>query len=71
MVLHWLVIFSIKYYNLASMQKEITVVIVLYEDNLDLVFRWLEKIKNFKIFLVNNTGNTFFRRNINKMPFKI
>ncbi len=53
------------------MQKEIIIVIVLYEDKLDLVFRCLEKIKNFKIIIIENTRNIFFRRNINKMLFKI
>jgi hypothetical protein len=66
-----LVVFSIKYYNLVSMQKEITIVIVFCEDKPNLVFKCLEKIKNFNIIIVNNIGNTFFRININKILLKI
>ena len=57
-------IFSIKYYNLAGMQKEITVVIVLYEEKLDLVFRCLEGIKNFKIIIVDNAGNISLKKKV-------
>mgnify|MGYP001347690289 FL=1 len=53
------------------MQKEITIVIVFCEDKPNLVFKCLEKIKNFNIIIVNNIGNTFFRININKILLKI
>ena len=46
------------------MQKEITVVIVLYEEKLDLIFRCLEGIKNFKIIIVDNAGNISLKKKI-------
>jgi glycosyltransferase involved in cell wall biosynthesis len=46
------------------MQKEITVVIVLYEEKLDLVFRCLEGIKNFKIIIVDNAGNISLKKKV-------
>ena len=52
------------------MQKEITVVIVLYEEKLDLVFRCLEGIKNFKIIIVDNAGNISLKKKIEE-KFKI
>ena len=53
------------------MQKKITVVIVFYEKKLDIVFKYLEKIKNFKIIIVNTTETTLFSNNINETIFKI
>jgi len=52
------------------MQKEITVVIVLYEEKLDLIFRCLEGIKNFKIIIVDNAGNISLKKKIEEQ-FKI
>ena len=46
------------------MQKEITIVIVLYEEKLDLVFRCLEEIKNFKIIIIDNVGNISLKKKI-------
>ena len=46
------------------MQKEITVVMVLYKEKLDLVFRCLENIKNFKIIIVDNAGNISLKKKI-------
>ena len=46
------------------MQKEITVIIVLYEEKLDLVLKCLERIKNFKIIIVDNAGNISLKRKI-------
>jgi glycosyltransferase involved in cell wall biosynthesis len=46
------------------MQNEITVIIVLYEEKLDLVLRCLEGIKNFKIIIVDNAGNISLKRKI-------
>ena len=46
------------------MQKEITVVIVLYEEKLDFVFRCLEVIKNFKIIIIDNAGNISLKKKI-------
>ena len=46
------------------MQKEITVVIVLYEEKLDLVLKCLERIKNFKIIIVDNAGNISLKKKI-------
>ena len=52
------------------MQKEITVVIVLYEEKLDLIFRCLENIKNYKIIIVDNAGNIYLKKQIEE-KFKI
>ena len=52
------------------MEKEITIVIVLYEEKLDLIFRCLENIKNFKIIIVDNAGNLSLKKQIEKR-FKI
>jgi GT2 family glycosyltransferase len=52
------------------MQKEITVIIVLYEEKLDLVFRCLEGIKNFKIIIVDNAKNISLKKKIEE-KFKI
>ena len=52
------------------MEKEITVIIVLYEEKLDLIFRCLENIKNYKIIIVDNAGNIYLKKQIEE-KFKI
>ena len=44
------------------MQKEITIVMVLYKEKLDLVFKCLERIKKFKIIIVDNAGNISLKK---------
>ena len=44
--------------------NEITIIIVLYEEKTNLVFRCLENIKNFKIIIVDNAGNIFLKKKI-------
>ena len=46
------------YYN------EITIVILLYKEKTSLVFKCLENIKNFKIIIVDNAGNTYLKKEI-------
>ena len=50
--------------------NEITIIIVLYEEKTNLVFRCLENIKNFKIIIVDNAGNISLKNKI-KEKFKI
>ena len=46
--------------------NEITVIIVLYEEKLQLVLRCLENLKNFKIIIVDNANDTSLKREIEK-----
>ena len=50
--------------------KKITIIIVLYEENVQLVLRCLEKIKDFKIIIVDNAHNTSLKKVVEK-NFKI
>ncbi len=44
--------------------NEITIIIVLYEEEASLIFRCLENIKNFKIIIVDNAGNVSLKKKI-------
>ena len=44
--------------------NEITIIIVLYEEEINLILRSLENIKNFKIIIVDNAGNTSLKKKI-------
>jgi GT2 family glycosyltransferase len=44
--------------------NEITIIIVLYEEEINLILRCLENIKNFKIIIVDNAGNTSLKKKI-------
>jgi len=44
--------------------NELTIIIVLYEEEKNLVFQCLENIKNFKIIIVDNAANMFLKKNI-------
>ena len=50
--------------------NEITVTIVLYKENINLVSKCLENIKNFKIIIVDNAGDDNLKKEIEK-KFKI
>ena len=50
--------------------QEITIIIVLYKENITLVTQCLEKIKNFKIIIVDNAGNKILKKTIEE-KFKI
>ena len=41
---------------------EITIIIVLYEEEINLISRCLENIKNFKIIIVDNAGNITLKK---------
>ena len=43
--------------------NEITIIIVLYEEKLQLVLRCLENLKNFKIIIVDNANDTSLKGN--------
>ena len=38
--------------------KELTIIIVLFEEKKDLLFSCLNNIKNFKIIIIDNAGNS-------------
>ena len=42
--------------------NEITITIVLYKEKINLIFKCLENIKNFKIIIVDNAGNIFLKK---------
>ena len=42
--------------------NEITIIIVLYEEEINLVLRCLESIRNFKIIIVDNAGNISLKK---------
>ena len=44
--------------------NEITITIVLYKEKINLIFKCLENIKNFKIIIVDNAGNIFLKKKI-------
>ena len=43
--------------NIKSFNKKITIFIVLYQEEFNLIFRNLEKLKFFKIIIVDNANN--------------
>ena len=47
--------------------NEITIIIVLYEEKLQLVLRCLKNLKNFKIIIVDNANDTSLKREIEKI----
>ena len=49
-----------------TLNNEITIIIVLYEENIQLVLRCLEKIKNFKIIIVDNANNIPLKKKVEK-----
>ena len=53
-----------------SLNGEITIIIILYEEEANLLFRCLENIKNFKIIIVDNAGNISLKNKIEE-KFKI
>ena len=53
-----------------SLKNEITITIVLYKEEMNLICQCLENIKNFKIIIVDNAGNADLKKNIEE-KFKI
>ena len=39
------------------MDKEITIQIVLYEENIELIYKCLKNLKDFNIILIDNSQN--------------
>ncbi len=52
------------------MENKVTVVILIYEENLDVIYECLKSIKNFKIIIIDNANNAKRRDKIQK-DFKI
>jgi len=53
-----------------SQNSELTIIIVLYEEEANLLLRCLENIKNFKIIIVDNAGNISLKKQVEE-KFKI
>ena len=53
-----------------KLYEEITVTIVLYKENFEIVSKCLNQVKNFKIILVDNDNNSDLKKKIEK-EFKI
>ena len=41
---------------------KITIIIVLYEEEINLILRCLENIRNFKIIILDNAGNISLKK---------
>ena len=48
----------------ADLYKKITILIVLYQESEKIIFDNLEKLKNFKIIIVDNDGNLNLKKKI-------
>jgi len=51
---------------LNSIFQEITITIVLYEENLSSISNCLENLKGFKIIIIDNAGNFRLKKEIEK-----
>ena len=47
-----------------SQNSELTIIIVLYEEEANLLLRCLENIKGFKIIIVDNAGNISLKKQV-------
>ena len=47
-----------------NLYNKITIVIVLYEEDLQLINQCLENIKNFNIIIIDNAGNKKLKNGI-------
>ncbi len=52
------------------MENKITVIILIYEENLDVIYECLKSIKNFKVIIIDNANNAKRKNKIQK-DFKI
>jgi len=48
------------------LNNDLTIIVVLYEESIQLVLRCLEKIKNFKIIIVDNANNIPLKKKVEK-----
>jgi len=46
--------------------NELTIIIILFEEKKDLLFKCLENIKNFKIIIIDNAGNSNLKLEVEK-----
>ena len=47
-----------------DLYKSLTITIVLFKENFELISKCLDKIKNFNIILIDNDGNTYLKKKI-------
>lgn len=52
--------------NINNLSKKISILIVLYQEDFNLIFRNLEKLKSFKVIIVDNANNEKLRDLIDK-----
>ena len=50
--------------NLTNYISDISILMVLYEESEEIIFRTLEKIKNFKIIIIDNKGNKKLKKKL-------
>ena len=55
---------------MSKLINDITIIIVLYQENLDLLRNCLKNIKNFKIIIIDNSNNIKLKNQVIK-KFKI
>ena len=55
---------------MSKLINDITIIIVLYEESLDLLRNCLKNIKNFKIIIIDNSNNIKLKNQVIK-KFKI
>ena len=53
-----------------SMREKITVIILTFEEDIDIVFQCMENVKNFKVIIIDNSGNLLQKKQLEK-KFKI
>lgn len=49
-----------------DLYKSLTITIVLFKENFELISKCLDKIKNFNIILIDNDGNTYLKKKLRK-----
>ena len=52
------------------MENKVTIIILIYEENLDVIYECLKSIKNFRIIIIDNSNNAK-RRDLIEKDFKI
>ena len=49
-----------------DLYKSLTITIVLFKENFELISKCLDKIKNFNIILIDNDGNAYLKKKLRK-----
>ena len=51
--------------------SQITILMVLYEESEEIVIKTLKKIKNFKIIIVDNTGDQNLKKSLINLKYQL